>query len=293
MAKKFAIYTAVVGHYDEIKQPLVIDDRFDYILFSNDIKEKEVGVWIIKPIPYSNPIQTKIARWVKTHPEELLPEYEASLWMDSNIIITAAYAYDRVAELQSQNASLSTMKHHRRDCVYDELFELLCCRAEHENVVLRWGSKLRKEDYPQGNGLCETGVFFRNHKDDRVAEFDAFWWKCIEEYSRRDQFSVNYALWKLGMDWTWFMPDGRSVYDSGCFEIVQHTDGMPKVKIIEFGKDEAWLVRYCQKHPEEKTHIGRLYYRFYGMPFPSLWTYLVGQCYRFRHLSSSWLKKNK
>ena len=37
--KKCVIYTAMVGGYDEIMQPLVVDDRFDYILFSNDIKE--------------------------------------------------------------------------------------------------------------------------------------------------------------------------------------------------------------------------------------------------------------
>ncbi|MBR5328436.1 MAG: hypothetical protein IKV31_07870 [Paludibacteraceae bacterium] len=44
--KKYAIYTAMVGGYDEIMQPTVIDDRFDYILFSNDIKEDRVGVWL-------------------------------------------------------------------------------------------------------------------------------------------------------------------------------------------------------------------------------------------------------
>lgn len=99
MSNRFVIFTAIIGNYDEVKQPSVIDDRFDYILFSNDIKEKEVGVWIIKPIPYSNPIQTKIARWVKTYPEELLGEYDASLWVDSNIIITGSFVYDRIVQL--------------------------------------------------------------------------------------------------------------------------------------------------------------------------------------------------
>lgn len=67
---KFVIYTAIIGNYDEILQPQVIDDRFDYVLFSN---ENRVGVWQVRPIAYVNDIQTKIARYVKTHPEELLP----------------------------------------------------------------------------------------------------------------------------------------------------------------------------------------------------------------------------
>ena len=56
---RYVIYTAVVGNYDEIKQPQVVDNRFDYILFSNDIKEKNVGIWQVRPIPYHNPILLK------------------------------------------------------------------------------------------------------------------------------------------------------------------------------------------------------------------------------------------
>ena len=39
---KFAIYTALIGGYDSIRQPLVIDDRFDYILFTDEVKEKKI-----------------------------------------------------------------------------------------------------------------------------------------------------------------------------------------------------------------------------------------------------------
>ena len=35
--KKFAVYTASIGGYDEIHQPLAVDDRFDYIFFSNNV----------------------------------------------------------------------------------------------------------------------------------------------------------------------------------------------------------------------------------------------------------------
>ena len=64
--KKYVIYTAMVGGYDEIMQPVVVDDRFDYILFSNDIKEDRVGVWQVRPIAYTNPDNTRICRYVKT-----------------------------------------------------------------------------------------------------------------------------------------------------------------------------------------------------------------------------------
>ena len=88
---KFAIYTACIGGYDNILQPKVIDERFDYFLFTNDVKEESVGVWQVRKVAYSNPDMTRIARYVKTHPEELLPEYEATLWLDSSLQIISQY----------------------------------------------------------------------------------------------------------------------------------------------------------------------------------------------------------
>lgn len=41
---KFVIYTAIIGNYDEILQPQVIDDRFDYVLFSNEIEKMSDGL---------------------------------------------------------------------------------------------------------------------------------------------------------------------------------------------------------------------------------------------------------
>ena len=91
----FAIYTACIGGYDNILQPKAIDDRFDYILFSDEVAKERVGVWQVRHVDYTNPDKTRIARYVKTHPEELLPEYEATLWMDANIQIVSSKVYGR------------------------------------------------------------------------------------------------------------------------------------------------------------------------------------------------------
>lgn len=280
MANKFAIYTAVVGHYDEIKQPLVVDDRFDYILFSNDIKEKRIGIWQIRPIPYFNPIQTKIARWVKTHPEELLDEYEASLWEDSNIVICKGVVYDQFVRHYEEGTLVATMKHHQRDCAYEEMFMLLACRAERERIVLRWGKFLRKNKYPRKNGLCETGVFYRRHHVQEVARFDAIWWNCIEKYSRRDQFSINYSLWKLSLTYEFFLSEDQTVYNSECFNYVGHQEEVSKSKMLKFRAGEGWLIRYYSRHLSEKERIENIYYLLYAMPLPMFWAFLFGHYFR-------------
>lgn len=279
---KYVIFTALVGAYDEIHQPEVIDERFDYLLFSNDIKEKQVGVWQVRPFNYQNPVKTKIARWVKTHPEQLLPEYEASLWIDSNIIIVDDIVYKRFGEIISEGSLVATMRHSLRQCAYEEMFEILCCGFEHEDVTLKWGQVLRKEKYPRNNGLCETGVFFRKHSVAAVQTFDKLWWDIIERYSRRDQYSVNYALWKCGLGWTYYISSEESVFDSHCFKHVEHKGHIPQR--VKLGRGEAWLIRYYRKHLDERERIEALYYRIYGMRFPAVGAFVAGQVFRLKHL---------
>ena len=46
---KKVIYTCLVGNYDVLRQPLAIDESYDYICFSNDIKELESGKYVQSP----------------------------------------------------------------------------------------------------------------------------------------------------------------------------------------------------------------------------------------------------
>lgn len=219
---KFAIYTAIVGDYDEILQPEVVDNRFDYILFSNDIKEPKVGVWQVRPINYHNDIQTKIARWVKTHPEELLSEYDCSVWMDANVRIKTTYTYTRSVELYFSDVKISTVKHPNRDDIYAECGEVLVYCLEKERVVFDWINILRKDGYPRKSGLYETNLLYRKHCSS-IENMDALWWNYIEEYSRRDQLSFNYVLWKLQIECVDFLPAGQAAWNSPDYVYVAHS----------------------------------------------------------------------
>ena len=165
--KEYAIYSAIVGGYDDIKQPLVIDDRFDYILFSNDIPSSRVGIWQVLPIPYANEDKTRIARYVKTHPEQLLSAYKASIWMDGTLQIATPYIYRKFDELNEKGVLISSVKHTGRDCLYEEMVAVLDYLFEKEEIILKWGKQLRKEGFPRHQGLTETNVLYRRHQDEK------------------------------------------------------------------------------------------------------------------------------
>lgn len=278
MQKRYVIYSAMVGAYDDILQPKVVDERFDYILFCNEIKEKRVGVWEVRPIAYHNDDNTRICRYVKTHPEELLPGYEVSIWMDSNVQILTDYFYKRVIELDEQGVLISSMWHPVRNCIYAEAFAVVNMMVEHEDVVVDWCHHLRKEKYPRNIGLFETCVLYRRHTNKTVNKVDALWWQSIENYSRRDQLSCNYVLWKYDLPFHYFFGEGKNARNTEHMKLVQHKD--MKHNRRDIADNEAWLMRHCWKHKEDTRKIEELYYKLYGKLFPKFWIALAGQYYR-------------
>lgn len=279
---RYVIYSALVGAYDAVPQPAVADDRFDFVLFTNGVKEDAVGVWQIRPIAYANADTTRVARYVKTHPETLLPEYEVSIWMDMNVLIKTNYIYERAIQLASEGVLVSSMHHPVWDCIYEEAFAVMYMRVERESVVLGWCPRLVKEGYPRHNGLCETNVLFRQHKKTEVADFDAFWWDCISAHSRRDQLSFNYALWKKRIPCHYMMGEKTSAKNSEHFEVVKHKDG--NHNFCELANNEAWLMRYCWKVPSKLDMVKKMYMRIYAMPMSAVWAFLLGQYYRVQCL---------
>ena len=287
---KIVIFSAVVGGYDKIRQPMVVDNRFDFVLFSNDIKENQIGVWQIRPIPYHNEIQTKIARWVKTHPEELLNEYEASLWMDANIQIASDSLYKRVAELFEQRVLLSTVSHPKLTCVYREMLIMIYGRYEKESVVIDWGRFLRKEGFPREMGLVETGVLYRKHSEVRIIGFDQLWWWCIDHYSRRDQLSFNYSLWKRNLEYIPFFCKGENVRNSLMVKYYEiHVD--ESKKWLKWSTGEAWLGRCVLHDPGKENEIADVYYYICGKSMPHVWAFLYGQLYRIKDILNRRLMK--
>lgn len=281
----------MVGGYDEIMQPKVVDDRFDHILFSNDIKEDRVGVWQIRPIPYHNDDNTRICRYVKTHPEDLLPEYDFSIWVDSNIQIVSSYVYDHAIDLYQQGTLLSSMCHPIRDCIYDEAFEVMFLCFEQEKIVVEWCRRLRKENYPEHNGLHETGVMFRKHNTSLVRETNVMWWDCIEKYSKRDQLSFNYALWKLGIECDYFLEKGYCVRNSDSFVYMEHKNIGKKVYLNT--KKYSWLLRYCWKNQHKEDVVKRYYMNIYASLFPYFWIGMLGQYYRFKEICKRNIRRLK
>ena len=281
--KKYCVYTALVGNYDDIKQPLAVDDDFDYLLVSDCIKDDRIGVWEVKSLKYLNGIQTKRARYVKTHPEEFCEGYEVSVWIDASVSIVSELFYERIKELCDNGFLVSSLTHPDWTCTYQEMFHIMYLGWESECVTIDWGRFLRRNRFPQAIGTYETRVLFRKHSDEAIKSFDNLWWNCIDRFSRRDQYSFRYCLWKTDVDCIGLLPDGFNAHDNDYFSVENHKDNLGVSKRVTKG-EYSWLMRYYMKHADEKEKIENAYYWIYGRKHNMQWLNVIGQCYRVKHL---------
>ena len=290
---RFAIYTACIGDYDNIMQPESIDGRFDYILFSDDVKEDRIGVWQVRHVDYFNVDKIRIARYVKTHPEELLPQYVATLWLDANINIISDKVYDRFVSLYEGEVDLASIQHPVRDCIYDEAYKVVSSNTpwplEHDIVAVSWCRKIWADGYPRHNGLFETNVLFRRNNE-LMKEVDRMWWSCINNYSKRDQLSFNYVLWKQKPVMELFLPAGEHAKNSSLLSRAKHGKTVKrKYLVMSFWELLRYRIRYV--NPVMESRSERQWHVLYKCSFPKfaqwLWGCLYGLWYSPRLIGNA------
>lgn len=227
---KISIYTVVTGHFDDVKQPLVKDSRFDYILFTDVPIASDTGVWQVRPILYQHENARQRSRYPKIHPELVLSDYSASLYIDGNIQITSQWVYDRCVELFEQGIEWASIKHQWRNNVFEEMDWMIKAKWVHDYDVLSWCRFLHKEGYAYQNFMFENNIIFRRHTEN-VKKVNDIWWWSVENYVKRDQFSLMYALWKVPEIKTgFFLPETENAWNNGGH--FQYTSHNPHKRIL-------------------------------------------------------------
>lgn len=216
------IYTSIVGNYDSLPQPLVVDESFEYVCFSNDIKERRVGVWQVRPIPYSNSDRTRLSRYVKLQPHLVLSDYDVSVWMDANIRILGGEFYRIVNECIDSGALMAQVQHPQRDCVYEEITE--CYKDVRIGLcdALRQKRHLMEIGFPRHFGMMENNLILRRHNDPLVKRISDEWWKEYLDYSIRDQLSLMPVCWRMGFRPELLLGEGLNARNVPYLEIIRH-----------------------------------------------------------------------
>lgn len=231
MNSKIAVYTAVVGAYDELPEHKVIYPGADYYCFvgNGEKREETAGPWLIRELDFTNKDSKLVAGYAKTHPRTLLPDYRYTLWIDANIGIADADFFSVIERKMDEGVLLSGIRHPETDCAYDEAVRIVKYGKDKTLNVLRMIRFLRKNKLPRHYGMFETGVLLRRSGDaSPVAAFNENWWKLLCGISRRDQLSFPYCMEKAGLEWNELIPPPANVRSHPFFTYREHRAAAPQ-----------------------------------------------------------------
>lgn len=272
MANKFVVYTVITGGFDTVRQPDVIDPRFDYILFTDTVTIPKIGAWLVREIEYECNDLRKKSRFPKIHPEVLLSSYQASLYIDGNISITSQYVYDRCIELAEKGIDWAGIKHQGRENLYDEINAIIGLGWVHDYEVMDWYQFLRKDGYSNYNGMFENNIIFRLHTP-AVKRINELWWWTIEEkVVKRDQFSLMYAIGKVPeVKTSFFLPENENAWhNDGRFHCVSHNSHIRVLNKSLWEKLRDRYVRMFYWHGGWEVYYTQWFDKLLKHPFPHL-----------------------
>lgn len=194
--KKRVIYTCITGNYDRLPLHEHVNSESYYVCFTDNtelLRLKRYGVWQIRPLQFSELDNTRNQRWHKTHPHVLFPEYEESIFQDANITMRSGWIFE---EIEKRKSDLLIPIHFERDCIYDEIQAVIEAKKDDEIIVKQMENYLKEDNFPFHYGLNETNLIYRRHNEPKIKDINENWWNFIRNYSKRDQLSLSYVLYK-------------------------------------------------------------------------------------------------
>ena len=191
---KIAVYTAIFGDKDSIREPINYNgvDSVDYFLITD---KEDVKNHFYKIIYSRNKFTdiAKNARYYKLIGLKEFKKYDYIIWHDANLQLLHNSIPSLIKSVQHKQ--LATFQHPKRTNFYDEAIACILDEKEDSFTVFYQCLCYFFKNISPHCGLYETSILVKNNRrrDDR---FYKTWWEEIKRHSRRDQISLPYALGK-------------------------------------------------------------------------------------------------
>lgn len=197
-APRIAVFTAISGGYDSLKEPEGPTEGTDFFLFTDGPAPKPGSVWRTRPFEYVDADPVRTARFVKTHPHLYFGDYDFAIWTDANLALRCDP--QELLPCADDTGPIHTWPHPLRDCVYEEGRICIALGKDDEDTIEAAIARLEREKFPRNLGMFETSVVVTRMNDSQVADFYRRWWSRIEQGSRRDQLSLPVVAHESGVE---------------------------------------------------------------------------------------------
>ena len=221
------IYTVITGNYDSIKQPLVVEEGVEYVLFTNNCEIREAGVWKVVHIPSLNlgsrsekENNILLSRKMKMLPHKYLPkECEQSIYVDADMLIKESLT-ELLNDLREETL-FASCRHSYCQSVNEEINDLkakgMVDATQIENQWQRYVGWGFKDDL----GISENGLLIRRHRDTRVIQLMELWWEEYQNGCLRDQVSLMPCMYRTDF-MPYFLFIEMDIRNNNFVEVMRH-----------------------------------------------------------------------
>ncbi|MEK7583056.1 MAG: glycosyltransferase domain-containing protein [Patescibacteria group bacterium] len=225
--QKTVIYTAIFGNHEQLREPEYVPSGCDFVCFTNN--ELRSRTWDVRTIPPPHPDPRLASRHVKILAHKYFPEYEESVYIDGNLIVTGNVHQLCDTYLESSNMAVYNHAHTSMDpvaSVREESIHLIqrTRAGKFEDDPKLIASQLHaylSEGFIDNQGVSVNMILLRRHNAPDVIKAMELWWSELLKFSKRDQMSFNYVAWKTGLKFNYIDGDSRN---NPYFKWVPHED---------------------------------------------------------------------
>ncbi len=219
---RIVVYTVLTGGFETIKPPERQDPAARYLLFTDQpdlaIAQGSTG-WEVRPLDLRGLSPRRAARLPKLLAQDYLPDHELSLYVDSSLTLRCDDIRS-LAQAGLKGCDLAAYPHYARDCTYDEMDECLRLGKAQPPLTEPLRARLRAEGFGRKLGLLENAFLIRRNTP-AIRRLNAEWAALYAAHDERDQFSLMYLLWKLGLPYA-VLEDARNFRHSPHAAFTSH-----------------------------------------------------------------------
>jgi len=217
---RLVVYTVLTGSKEALGNPLAqlppdasSDLDIDFVCFT-DNRALSSPVWSFRYLDRLPLPPEKASRRPKAMPQDYLPEWEYSLYIDNIVLFKRL---PQAADLRTERPYLFKLfKHPTRNNPMQEAEAILQIgyeKAERVAAQLDFYAKLMPLEEITPLSTCT--VMLRQHGHAQVQGFGRTWWEQILNFCKRDQMSFDFSLKSSGAAVEYFpgtMGDSELVY---------------------------------------------------------------------------------
>jgi hypothetical protein len=197
------------GDYDDLFVPSLEQAEIcDFVIFTD--QHDVPPPWRRGPVSYSTPNRVKRNRFYKLLPHRLFPNYEWSLYLDSNVDLRMD-PLELLDRHSHHGWDFLVFRHPGRASILEELAACIELRKDNAELMVRQVAGYLEDGFRHAFALTQNNIMLRRHNDPALMALGEAWWAEVQSKSQRDQLSLSYVVEKTAYKGIALFDEGRLV----------------------------------------------------------------------------------